>query len=144
MIRAALMKWQQGRLTREEVKEVPPVPWYFSFIQDLFTVLWMKNLLWKKKKKNKPLLHQLNTSSCETFQIKKLHTLVPSFKSHAFAIMWALHKPELLADLSSAPTATSRENPTCISLAQHHPFSSGSSTEIAAVMCAKTDSFHVK
>lgn len=98
----------------------------------------------EKKKKTKPLLHQLNTSSCETFQIKKLHTLVPSFKSHAFAIMWALHKPELLADLSSAPTATSRENPTCISLAQHHPFSSGSSTEIAAVMCAKTDSFHVK
>lgn len=96
------------------------------------------------KKKNKPLLHQLNTSSCETFQIKKLYTLVPSFKSHAFAIMWALHKPELLADLSSAPMATTRENPTCISLAQHHPFSSGSSTEITAVICAKTDSFHVK
>ena len=49
MIRAALMKWQEGRLKREEVKGVSLVLRYFSFIQDLFTVLWMKNLLWKKK-----------------------------------------------------------------------------------------------
>jgi len=39
MIRAALMKRQEGRLKREEVKGVPPVLRYFSFIQDLFTVL---------------------------------------------------------------------------------------------------------
>lgn len=50
------------------------------------------------------------------------HWFLPS--RHLWAILLAQHKPGLLADLSSAPTATSRENPTCISLAQHPPFSS--------------------
>lgn len=122
-----------------------PLP-HCSLIQDLFTVLLNEEFALKKKRKQtqNPLLHQLNVNSCESSQIKKPSTLVPSFRSHLFALAWAQHKPGPRADLSSAPTATSRESPTCTSLAQHRPFSPESSTEIAGATCAKIDSFHVK
>lgn len=101
-----------GRVAkREEVNRIPPMLPPSAFLQDLFAVLLMKNLLLTKKS----LLPQLDKNSCETFQIKKLYTLVSSFKSHLLPIVSALHKPGQLADSSSAPAATSRENPTCIS-----------------------------
>lgn len=160
MISTAWMKWEEGRLKKEEADGKPPAlppsalliyaGLVCSFINEEFALKTKTTTTEKSKNKKqkhppKPLLHQLNKNSCETSQIKKPYTLVPSFKSHLFAILSALHKPGLhAADLSSAPTATRRENPTCTFLAQHRPFSSQSSTQIAGAMCAKIDSFHVK
>lgn len=147
MIRIAQTKWKKGRLEAKEMERktsvCPPSTLLidpglvYSFIHEEFA-------LKKPQKTPKPLLHQSNENSCETSQIKKLYTLVPSFKSHLFAIMSGAHKPGPRADPSSAPTATSGESPTCTALAQHHPFSSESSTEITGATCAKIDSFHVK
>lgn len=114
------MTWEKGELTKE-ARQIPSMPPPSAIILFPGLVYSLPN---EEFALTNSLLLQLNKNSCETFQIGRLYTPVPPFKSHLFAIMSARHKPRRLAGFSSTPTATTGEKPTLSSLTQHHPFSS--------------------